>query len=144
VKLPVACNSGKRAPRIWLCYKRGPVQEKPLVAIQVAIEGFLNGSGFEKIPVPLGQSVAGLPVHLYGKRASEPDEPVVADLLLRTNFESVRGYEYGGQIRNEGGGGNAVYPYYKLKDAASVLGPSFAQGIRPEMLRAPDTEYEVA
>src|SRR5262245_31310518 len=48
VKLPVACNAGKKAPRIWLCYKRGPVPEHPLVAIQVAIDCPLESSGFEQ------------------------------------------------------------------------------------------------
>jgi hypothetical protein len=144
VRLPVACNAGKRAPRVWLCYKRGPVQERPLVAVRVATEGALESSGFEQVPVPLGQSAAGVPVYLYCKRASGSGRPVVTDLLLRTKFERVRGYEYGGRVASEGGGGGAVHLYYKLRDPASVLGPPFAQGIRPEMLSAPDTEYEIA
>jgi hypothetical protein len=144
VKLPVACNVGTRAPRIWLCYKRGPVDEVPLVAAQVATEASLESSVWETIPIPLNHSVAGLPVHLWFKRASEPGEPVVTDLLLRTNFESVRGYEYGGRIRSDSGGRATVHLYYKLNDGASVQGPPFAQGIRPEMLNAPDTEYEIA
>jgi len=144
VKLPVACNSGTKAPRIWLCYKRGPVEEKPLVALQVAIEGAPDSSGFQQIPVPLNQSVAGLPVHLYCKHASEAGEPVVTDLLLRTTFESVPGYECDGQNLNENWEGKPVYLYCKHKDAASIQGPPFAQGIRPEMLNAPDTEYEIS
>jgi hypothetical protein len=140
----MACNDGRRAPRIWLCYKRGPVQERPLVAIRAAIGGSFEGSGFERVPAPLGQSATGLPVHLYYRRASGPGEPVVTDLLLRTKFESVRGYECGGPVRKEDGGGGAVYLYYKLRDAASIQGPPFAQGIRPEMLSAPDTEYEIS
>jgi hypothetical protein len=144
VKLPVACNAGSRAPRIWLCYKRGPLAENPLAAVQVGIEGSLEGYGLETIPVPLNQSMAELPVHLYCKRGSEPGEPVVTDLLLRTKFDSVRGYEYGGQFHSDSGGRATVYLYYKLKDVASVQGPPFAQGIRPEMLNAPDTEYEIA
>jgi hypothetical protein len=143
VKLPVACNAGTKAPRIWLCYKRGPVDEIPLVAVQVALKGSQETSGWEKIPMPLNQSAAGPPVHLYYKRAFEPGEPVVTDLLLRTKFERARGYQCGGQIRT-GNGGASVYLYYKLKDMASVQGPPFAQGIRPEMLNAPDTEYEIA
>jgi hypothetical protein len=144
VRLPVACNAGKRKARAWLCYKRGPVQERPLVALRVATEGSLESAGFEQLPVPLGQSAAGVPVHLYCKRASGPGEPVVTDLLLRTKCEGVRGYKCGGRVPDEGGGGGAVYLYYKLRDPASVQGPPFAQGIRPEMLSAPDTEYEIA
>jgi hypothetical protein len=144
VKLPVACNAGRRGPRIWLCYRRGPLQEVPLAAVRVATEGSLEGSGWEKIPVPLGRSVTGLPVRLYYRRASDQGEPVVTDLLLRTRFGSVRGYEYGGRVPGEGSGANAAYLYYKLEDAASVQGPPFAQGVRPEMLNAPDTEYEIA
>ncbi len=144
VRLPIACHAGIKAPRIWFCYKRGPVAEVPLVAVQLASKGFLESSGFETIPVPLKQSIAGPPVQLYYKHASEPGEPVVTDLLLRTKFERVCGYEFGGRIPSDYGGGTTVYLYYKLKDVASIQGPPFAQGIRPEMLNAPDTEYEIA
>jgi hypothetical protein len=144
VKLPTACNCGTRAPRVWLCYKRGPVSESPLVAIRVAVEGALEGPGFEMVPVPLNQGRSGPPVHIYVKRASGEGRRVVTDLLLRTSFERVRGYECDGQNLNEGGGGNPVYLYYKHKDAASLQRPPFAQGIRPEMLNAADTEYEIS
>jgi hypothetical protein len=144
VMLPVACNAGTRAPRIWLCYKRGPVHERPLVAVRIATEGSLLGPGFEQVPAPLCRSASGLTVHLYCKRASGPGEPVVTDLLLRTRCEGMRGYECAGRVASEGGGGGAVYLYYKPRDAASVQGPPFAQGIRTEMLSAPDTEYEIA
>jgi hypothetical protein len=100
--------------------------------------------GFERVPAHPGESAADLPVHLYCKRASGQGEPVVTDLLLRTRLESVRGYECGGRVATEGGERHAVYLYYKLRDAATVLGPPFAQGIRPEMLSAPNAEYEVA
>jgi hypothetical protein len=144
VKLPVACNARTKAPRIWLCYKRGPVAEIPLVDVQVPLKDSFDNFVWERIPVPLNQGMAGLPVHLYYKRASEPGESVVTDLLLRTRFESVRGYECGGQIGSNNGGGPSVYLYYKLKNPASVQGPPFAQGIRPEMLNAPDAEYEIS
>jgi hypothetical protein len=144
VKLPVACNAATRAPRIWLCYKRGPVQDRPLVALRVAPDGSPESFGFDRIPVPLSQSATGLPVHLYCKRASGPGERVITDILLRTKSEWVPGYERGGQSLNDNGRGNAVYLYYKLKSAASIQGPPFTQGIRPEMLNAPDTEYEIS
>jgi hypothetical protein len=144
VKLPLACNAGSRALRTWLCYKRGPVEETPLVTVQVAAAGTLEGSRLEKIPVLLSQDVTKPPVHLCFERAFQRDEPIITDLLIRTKREWVCGYEYGGQIRSDSGGSTPVYLYYKLQDAASVQGPPFAQGIRPEMLNAPDTEYEIA
>jgi hypothetical protein len=144
VMLPVACNSGARSPRIWLCYKRGPVGERPLADVRVAGDGSAESPEFQEVPVPLIHGVKGLPVRLYSKCASGAGEPVLIDLLLRTTLESVRGYECDGRNLNEGGKGSPVYLYRKDKDAASVHGPPFAQGIRPEMLNAPDTEYEIA
>jgi hypothetical protein len=74
---------------------------------------------------------------------TEPGGLVVTDLLLRRKTGSVPGYECAGQSLN-GTRGTAVYLYYRLATAASVHGPPFAQGIRPEMLNAPDTEYEIS
>lgn len=144
VKLPLTCNAGNRAPRIWLCYKRGPVEETPLATVQVAAAGTREASRMEQKTVLLSQDITKSPLHLYFQRASDPDEPIVTDLLIRTKRERVCGYEYGGQMRSDSGGSTPVYLYYKLQDAASVRGPPFAQGIRPEMLNAPDTEYEIA
>jgi hypothetical protein len=144
VKLPVACNAGTRAPRIWLCYKRGPVSETPLVALRVASDGSLASAGFEPVTAPPGYQADGLPVHLYYQRAAGPGEPVITDLLVRTKCETIRGYVCAGRVLTEGGGDSAVYLYYKLNDAALIQGPPFAQGIRPEMLRTPDTEFEIA
>ena len=56
----------------------------------------------------------------------------------------MRGYECDGENLNKSGGGYPVYLYCKLKDAASIQGPPFAQGIRPDMLNRPDTEYEIS
>jgi hypothetical protein len=144
VKLPVACNAGKRAPRIWLCYKRGPAEERPLVAIQSDLEGPPERYGFEKVPSVPNRGVAGLVIPLYCKLAFSQGEPVVSDILLRTKLERVRGYECDGHNLNERGGGSAVYLYYQRKDVASIRRPPFAQGIRPEMLNAPDTVYEIS
>jgi hypothetical protein len=143
VMLPIPCYSGKRAPRLWLCYRRGLLEESPLSMIQVATHGSLDGSGLDPIAVPLKKRGEELPLHFYCKRASGEGDLVVTDILLRTTFERVRGYECDGQNLNEPGG-NPVYLYYKQKEAASIQGPPFAQGIRPEMLNAPDTEYEIA
>jgi hypothetical protein len=144
VKLPVACNRGSRAPRVWLCFKRGPAAEAPLADLQVATEGPPEGSGFEKAAVLVNQSGREPPLGLYFKRASGPGERVITDLLVRTRYENVRGYECGGQDLNGGAGGPPVYLYYQQKGARAIQGAPFAQGIRPELLNAPDTEYEVA
>jgi hypothetical protein len=144
VKLPVACNSGTRAPRVWLCFKRGPAGERPLADVQVATEGPIERRGFEKIPVYVNQGGGEPPIDLYGKRASGPGDLVITDLLVRTKYENVRGYACSGQDLNDGAGGTPVYLYYKRKDARAIQGAPFAQGIRPELLNSPGTEYEVA
>jgi hypothetical protein len=144
VKLPVACNTGSHAPRIWLCYKRGPIQERPLVDLQVASEGTLDRGPFEKIAEPLNRGASGQPLYFYCKRASEKDELAITDMVLRTKFETVPGYECDGQNLNERGRGSPLYLYYELKHPSLIQRPPFAQGISPEMLNAPDTEYEIS
>jgi hypothetical protein len=63
---------------------------------------------------------------------------------LRTSLENVRGYECSGRNVNECAARSPVYLYCKRKAATLIQGPPFAQGIRPEMLNAPDTEYEIS
>lgn len=143
VKLPIACNTGNHAPRTWLCYKRGPIPEGPLVGLQVASEGTLENE-FEKISEPLNRGTAGPPLYVYCKRVSEKDPRVVTDMIVRTKLEVVPGYECDGQNLNHPGRGHGLYLYYERKDPAWIQGPPFAQGISPEMLNAPDVEYEIS
>lgn len=143
VKLPVAWSAGRHAPRLWLCYRRGPAFERPLVAVQIAGPENMGGHLLETVSVP-PDAGAGVPVCFYFKRADTANEPALTDILLRTKFEPVSGYYCDGQNLNEHGRGKPLYLYYQLTDRAFIKAAPFGQGISPEMLNAPDTEYEIS